>query len=146
INITLLAFLLLFSHMAFSQLDEIFDAAPAAPVAGGVWTLDSGEWMIFDNGVGTTNWRLNTAAFPAYSDPNAAYIANQNIGAGNTSEDYLVTPLVTMPVNPQLRFQTRMTVAGNQGTIYQIRAAAATSDPSLAASFTILVAEFSEDD
>ena len=145
-KITLLILLLFFSHAGFSQWSENFDAAPAAPAAGGVWTLPSGDWNIFDNGVGTNNWRLNTAAFPAFSGANAAFINSQNIGQGNTSIDYLATPLKAIPANAQLRFQTRMTVAGNQGTIYEIRAAAAGSDPALAASYSTLIATFSEDD
>lgn len=138
--------LLLFSHAGFSQWSENFEGAPAAPAAGGVWTLPSGDWHIFDNGVGSFNWRLNTAAFPAFSAPNAAFINNQFIGQGSTSIDYLATPLKTLPPNAQLRFQTRMGVGGNQGTIFEIRAAAAGSDPAVAASYTTLIATFSEDD
>src|SRR5690606_18188872 len=123
-----------------------FDTAPAAPVGGGVWTLASGDWMIFDNGVGSVNWQLNTGPFPAYSTPNAAFITNQNVGAGNTSVDYLATPLVPMPTNAQLRFMTRTTSAGDQGTIYQIRAAPSTADPSLISSYSTLVVEYDEAD
>src|SRR5690606_28880081 len=97
-------------------------------------------------GVGTTNWGLNTAAFPAYSLPNAAFINNQFIGQGNTSIDYLATPLKPIPTNGQLRFHTRMGVGGNQGTLFEIRAAAAGSDPSVAASYTTLIASFTEAD
>jgi gliding motility-associated-like protein len=98
------------------------DALPAT-----TWSLGTGDWAVFDNGVGTgQRWGINSAITTppvVYQGVNSAYVRNENIGAGNTSEDYLATPLVTIPANGQLRFFTRMFTSGNQGTIYQIKIA-----------------------
>ena len=70
------------------------------------------QWAVFDNGVGLTRrWNINTVATNVYQGVNAAYMDRENIGQGNTSEDYLATPLVTVPANGELRFWTRSTIA-----------------------------------
>ena len=112
------------------------------------WTLGTGDWAVFDNGIGTNeSWNINSAvATPplVYAGTNAAYINRENVGAGNTSEDYLATPLVTVPTNGQLRFWTRTTTLGNQGTIYQIKVAPASGNQYNPADYN-LVQQWTED-
>ncbi|MBM6497770.1 hypothetical protein H9X54_000325, partial [Flavobacterium macrobrachii] len=80
-------------------------------------------WLVFDNGFGTaTRWGISTITTPptqVYQGVNSAYINRQtNFSDGQTVEDYLASPLVTIPSNGQLRFWTRAFLAGNQGTVY----------------------------
>ncbi|HEX8268526.1 MAG TPA: choice-of-anchor L domain-containing protein, partial [Flavobacterium sp.] len=146
-RITLLILTLFLTISGYSQ--EFYqDFEGAVNPTSGTWNIGSQNWLVFDNGVGTQNWRTNSAtAYPAYQGTVAAFIDRQNIGAGATSIDYLVTPAIGLVANPQLRFFTRTTVAGNQGTIYQIRVApvATTPDPTNMAAYT-LVEEWTEDE
>ncbi|NUY82722.1 fibronectin type III domain-containing protein, partial [Flavobacterium sp. MAH-1] len=146
-KITLLFFMLLSGFLGHSQLVENFDdASVAVPVTPGPWVLPSGTWQIYDNGVGNLNWTLSsTSVYPANTNPQAAYINRQNIGSGNTSQDYLVSPLITVPANPQLLFNTRTTLAGFQNTVYEVRAALGTSNPLDPASFTIVLGTWNDD-
>jgi gliding motility-associated-like protein len=120
-NFTFLLFALLFSLVGYSQFPttgtEGFESANgpdlALPVAVSPWTLGTGatgnQWAVFDNGVaGSPQRRWDQAPSNFYSGTHAAYInRKQNGAAGVTSEDYLATPLVTVPSNGQLTFWTR---------------------------------------
>ncbi|WP_396139298.1 fibronectin type III domain-containing protein [Flavobacterium sp.] len=135
-KITLLLLFLLSSISSFSQLAlEGFENTPGPDALPSTnWTLETGNWAVFDNGVGSTQrWKINSAmTTPAsvYQGVNAAYIDRENI----TSEEFLATPPVLIPINGVLNFYTRMNTSGNQGTIYEIRVAPATEfqdDPSV---------------
>ncbi|WP_298397370.1 fibronectin type III domain-containing protein [Flavobacterium sp.] len=133
-KITLLIVALLFSIAGFSQFptpgSEGFEGTTgpdlAAPTTPSPWTLGTGattnQWAVFDNGVGLTRrWGINSVVANVYQGTNSAYMDRENIGVGNTSEDYLATPLVTVPSNGQLRFWTRSTISGPNGTEYFIK-------------------------
>ncbi|WP_290839290.1 T9SS type A sorting domain-containing protein [Flavobacterium sp.] len=142
----------LFSFVGFSsnaQFIEPFDDASVAAPTGNTWALPSGTWRILNNGVGTQHFTMSpegSTAFPANTQPHAAFIARENIGAGNTSIDYLVTPATPIPgSNSTFRFNTRTTISGNQFSTYELRAAPASSDPTDMASFTTLLAAWTED-
>lgn len=147
-KILLLLSLILASNQLSAQFYEGFentsgpDALPSTN-----WTLGSGNWAVFNNDVGfVERWKVNnTIVTPpiVYEGQNAAYINRENIGMGNTSEDYLATPLVTIPVNGVLRFKTRTYTAGDQGTIYQIKIATANATQNNPADYT-LYAQFNE--
>ena len=120
-KITFLLFALLFSFVGYSQFPtpgaEGFESTSgpdiATPVAMSPWTLGTGatgnQWAVFDNGVsGSPQRRWDRATTNFYSGAQAAFInRKQNGGAGITSEDYLATPLVTVPTNGLLQFYTR---------------------------------------
>jgi gliding motility-associated-like protein len=120
-NFTFLLFALLFSLVGYSQFPtpgtEGFESANgpdlALPVAVSPWSLGTGatgnQWAVFDNGIaGSPQRRWDQAPSNFYSGTHAAYInRKQNGAAGVTSEDYLATPLVTVPTNGQLTFYTR---------------------------------------
>ncbi|MDR6967264.1 gliding motility-associated-like protein [Flavobacterium arsenatis] len=79
------------------------------------------NWTIFNNNVGTLPWTISNDGYlgsdAAFIDPSA-----ENIGAGNTAQYFLVTPLVQVPVNGEIRFYTkRLTDDANPGIKYQIR-------------------------
>ncbi len=137
-KITFLIMTLLVSLSGYSQFYQDFEEA-VAPTSG-TWVIDDQTWLIFDNGVGSQNWTINPTAFPAHQGDVAAFINIQNVGLNNTAIDFLVTPSVDLPANPQLRFWTRSTNAGDFGTIYQIRVApvATTPDPTDIAAYTVI--------
>ncbi|MBD3584106.1 fibronectin type III domain-containing protein, partial [Flavobacterium selenitireducens] len=147
-KITLLFFMMLLGFLGHSQglVENFDDASVTVPTTPGPWVLPSGTWQIYDNSVGTFNWTLNTTStFPANTNPRAAYINRGNIGIGNVSRDYLVSPLITVPANPQLLFNTRTTLAGFDNTVFEVRAALGTSDPNDPASFTIVLGTWNDD-
>lgn len=116
------------------------------------WTLGSGNWAVFDSGVGQgERWKINSTIVTPPSPPliyegqNAAYINRENIGMGNTSEDYLATPLITIPANGVLSFYSRSFTSGDQGTIYQIKIAPASAQQNNPSAYTLLT-EFTENE
>lgn len=133
-------FLVLISISGFSQvLNEGFESGTFPPVT-------PGNWMVFQNGFGSNAWTTNTA-IPHAGTTAAEINSRQNIGIGNTSKDFLATPLVTIPLNGQLRFWSRSKVNGNQGTKYQIRIAsgAVPANQTDETAYTTLVQEWTED-
>ena len=145
-KITLLLLLLLASISGYSQFTptvEGFESTTGPDALPSTnWTLSTGNWAVFDNGVGLAQrWGIN-ATLP-YQGTNAAYCNRENIGAGNTSEDYLASPLITVPSNGQLHFWTRSFSSGNQGTIYRVMVAPAVGVQTSPASYS-LVQEWTE--
>ncbi|WP_339839072.1 choice-of-anchor J domain-containing protein, partial [uncultured Flavobacterium sp.] len=122
-KITLLIVMLFFSCYGFSQaLTENFEGT-ALPTAGN-WALASGNWKIFDNGIGTAqSWGVIPA--PNSCNGRSAYLNKENVTDGTFAEDWLVTPQVTIPTNGQLHFSTKQTLAANFGSIYTIRVSTA---------------------
>ncbi|MFN7014824.1 MAG: choice-of-anchor J domain-containing protein, partial [Bacteroidia bacterium] len=148
-KITLLLVTLFFSMVGYSQLTptvEGFESTTGpTPLPSTTWSLSTGNWAVFDNGVGLNQrWGINsTVVTPptpplVYQGANSAYVNRENIGQGNTSEDYLSTPLVNIPTNGQLRFYTRTFSTGNQGTLYQIKVAPSTASQTDPAAYTLV--------
>jgi hypothetical protein len=149
-KITLLLIFSLLSFVGFSQglpLEgfENTSSGPDLSTNPSEWTLDTGtlgnQWMVFDNGVGTgQRWDIyNSPAANVYAGVNSASINRENVGQGNTSEDYLATPLITVPTNGRLRFWTRTGTNGPQGNcFYQIKIAPATAVQNNPAEYTLL--------
>ena len=121
-KITLLLFALLFSFVGYSQFPtpgtEGFENTTgldlALPASTSPWTLGTGavgnQWAVFDNGVvGSPQRRWDRTTSNFFAGTQAAFInRKQNGAAGVISEDYLVTPKVTVPANGQLTFNTRL--------------------------------------
>jgi len=129
-KITFLLLAIFFSTVGYSQFTPIVEGFEStsgpddAPSTN--WTLDTGNWLVFDNGVGTAlRWGISTSTAPptqVYQGTNSAYMNRQTSFPENqTVEDYLVSPEVNIPQNGQLKFWTRGFLAGNQGTVYQIK-------------------------
>jgi gliding motility-associated-like protein len=73
----------------------------------------------------------------------AAYLQKENVANGGLiPEDYLVTPQFNVPLEPELRFYSRLTIPGIQGSIYKILIVDLTTTPTAdlnsAASYTEL--------
>jgi gliding motility-associated-like protein len=114
-KITLLLLTLLLSISGISQtIQEGFETTP--------WTTPTTPapgWVTFQNNIGSRPWATSTVAHTGSAA--AEMNSRQNIGVNNTSKDFMVTPLVTIPANGQLRFWAKTLAGGNQGTLYQIR-------------------------
>jgi gliding motility-associated-like protein len=133
-KITLILLMMFFSYTSFSQLPEGFEGT-SLPSSGN-WVLPSGTWKIFDNGIGLAqSWNVIPAP-NACTGTRSAYLNRENVTDGTFAEDWLVAPLTTVPVNGQLRFLSRLTQAGNQGSVYTIRVS--TTSQTVAGSFTTI--------
>lgn len=99
------------SFLGHSQFSENFDLGIPA------------TWTVFDNGVGLAqSWQTTTVPVNVFGGVGAsAEVNRENILQGNTSEDWLVTPMQDIPANFQLKFFTRKGAIGDRGAIYQIR-------------------------
>ena len=131
-KITFLVLATLCSFMGYSQYPENFESSNVTAPNG----FPAG-WLVTDNGVGSVSWEITNNTALVFSGEKAAYINRQEIGMGNTSEDWLISPLVAIPTNGQLRFSTKQALAGDNGTLYQIRISSSTTQSSLA-SYTVL--------
>ena len=137
ITLLLTFFLLSFTSHAQLALEGFETTTGPNPLPSTTWTLGTGNWAVFDNGVGTANrWEVNTAN--VCFGTQIAYVTREFIGQGNTSEDYLSTPLVTIPANGELHFTTRTFSSGNQGTLFQIKVAPAAASQTSPASYTLV--------
>ncbi|MBA4152905.1 fibronectin type III domain-containing protein [Flavobacterium sp.] len=112
-RITLVILLFLLTGVGYSQFNQNFESGIPA------------TWAVFNNGLGTNTWTTTTAVTtpPTVCEGTTAAFMNarQNIGAGNTSQNWLVTPQVLVPANGQLFFQTRSTISGPNDTTYELR-------------------------
>jgi gliding motility-associated-like protein len=144
-KITLLLLFLFISISGYSQLAlEGFEntTGPDAPPSTN-WTLGTGNWAVFDTSGSPVRWETNNAL--PYQGANAAYVNREEIGSGNTSEEYLATPPVQIPTTGVLRFYTRMFTSGPQGTIYQIKVAPVTGSQTNPNDY-VLIQQWSEDE
>lgn len=154
-KITLLLLFLFLSVCSYSQVvmpTEGFDATSgiSGPLPA-TWSLGFGDWKVFENNSGTSipttqYWGINAFAQDLWhSQSQCASVSRENMGAGSVSEDYLVTPPMTINANGvnELHFWTRMFTSGNQGTVYRVMWASAANSPTDPASF-IPLEEWSE--
>lgn len=51
----------------------------------------------------------------------AAYVGRQNIGQGNITQSWLISPQIEIPTNGRLQFTALQTLGADFGTIYQVR-------------------------
>lgn len=132
-KITLLLLTFFFTSLGYAQLPlEGFEGTTFPPTS----------WAIFDNGVGAVNWSTNSNSCQGLL---AAYMNRQNVGQGNSIAKYLATPSVLVPPNGELRFFSRTFTSGNQGTTYEVRLAPGSSAQNDPASYTTLLATYTED-
>ena len=134
-KITSLLLFLFISVSGYSQLPtESFENTTgiSGPLPA-TWTLGTGNWAVFERNSNPTfgtgqSWGINPFATGlAHSGVQSASVSREQINVGNTSEDFLVTPLISVPATGiiELHFWTRMFLSGNQGTIYKVMVAPA---------------------
>ncbi|WP_330443871.1 choice-of-anchor J domain-containing protein [Flavobacterium sp. C4GT6] len=127
---TLMSLMSLLSFYMFGQL----------PQEGFEGTWPPVGWTITDNEIGTEfSWAQSpygSTIQPPYEGDYAAYMDTQNVPSG-TPQDWLVTPQFTVPVNPQLRFFSKMLVPGLSGTTVKVMISTS-SDPSILADYVLV--------
>ena len=128
---TFLPFFLLLSISLFAQPIEKFEGSNTLPVG----------WNQYQNAFGPNQiWKISSlSATPPFicEGLNAAFIDRENILAGNTSEDYLVSKAYTVVANDQLKFRSRQGASGDQGGTYQIKISTNTDKSILGAYVTL---------
>lgn len=99
---------LLVTFYGYSQMPtETFEAGIPS-----TWlTKSDGSTLLW--GTSTDGYMSNGSAF---IDPRT-----DNIGAGNTAKYYLISPLVTIPANGEVRFFTKQSDEADNGSRYEIR-------------------------
>jgi gliding motility-associated-like protein len=85
---------------------------------------------------GTAQWTTDT---DGYQSTRAAFIdpSNDDIGAGKSAQYFLITPLITVPANGEIRFFTKQLYDEDNGNNYQIRLSTA-SQPDVSGFTTTL--------
>ncbi|MCF6131347.1 fibronectin type III domain-containing protein [Flavobacterium wongokense] len=145
-KITLLLLLLLLGSVkGYSQLygqTENFDGGVPSPTGAlpQLWGLPTGAWAIFERNtpatvVSTQTWGINAfAAGLGHNNTECASINRENTGINTTTEDWLATSQVDVPLtgSNELHFWTRLFASGNQGTTFKVMwapAVATQADP-----------------
>lgn len=125
--------MLLCCFCSFAQLaEEDFEGSWSPVVAA---SGSSTDWLILDNGIGLNfTWVQEPHSDPIPSFEGtagtfSAYIDKENVSAGSFAEDFLVTPEFTMPVGGVLTFQSKLSTADVQGSIYRVYILTGDVDP-----------------
>lgn len=124
----------LFTFFSYGQLSEGFEGATFPPTG----------WTSYDNGIGLTRSWTTTMATGlgwVYAGSKSAIITKEDVPSG-IAEDWLVTPLVTVPANGQLRFFARSIANGEQGSIYKVKISTASQNNP--ADFTTTLVTYTE--
>lgn len=94
-----------------AQFFEDFNEGPFPPQG----------WILADNNVGTeVSWQSNFLPYQGYESTPCAFINRENIGLNATSEDWLITPAVTVAPGDALTFYARQTLVGDTGTLFSV--------------------------
>lgn len=109
----LLLLFLVYSYGVFGQLTENFEGSTFPPTG----------WITFETGTGSAqSWSETTNPLFTYQGVGkSAFINRENVLDGTFAIDWLVSPAITVPSSPQLRFQTKTLQSGTQGGIFEIR-------------------------
>ncbi|MUV03923.1 hypothetical protein GN157_09410, partial [Flavobacterium rakeshii] len=124
-------FMLFTAMSSYSQLaQEGFEDTSVWPPTG---------WNIYNNGIGPVQaWKrseLGNDALPPHEGSYAALIEKENVIGDVPAQDWLVTPLVLLPNNAQLRFFSRLSMNGDDGSLYRIMVST-DADPSNLTAYT----------
>lgn len=125
--------LMLFSFTAHAQLSEE-DFELGIP----------SSWDVVHNDAASIDW--DAVSGEGYQGSNAVKInpADDDIGAGNTGEYFLVSPQFTVPSNGIIRFYTKLGANQDNGTQYEIRLSTS-SQPDIDG-FNVTLATWNEDE
>jgi len=107
-------------------------AQPGLPLQGfeGTWTTQTGSgaggpagWALVSEANGPTVWWIQGnggSAQPAFEGTHSAFLDRENVAPGTFATDWLITPLIEMPANPQLHFYSRLFFNADQNTTFKI--------------------------
>ncbi|KGO91964.1 T9SS type B sorting domain-containing protein [Flavobacterium subsaxonicum] len=124
-----------FTLLLFMALISLCGHAQLAPPEGfeGTWTDFTGAmgtggpggpagWAIINQAGPTVWWTQGTVGTQqVFEGDHSAFLENENVQNLTTTEDWLVTPAVTVPANGQLRFQSRLFFNADQSTQFRIK-------------------------
>ena len=120
---TLLAVMALVSLCSYGQLaNEGFEtpwvsSSPNSPAAPPGWTVinEYGPNVTWVHSFG------NTPDQPPFVGNGAAFLNRENAApSANIPKDWLISPSFVAPFNGQIQFQSRLTIAGDQGGTYSV--------------------------
>lgn len=114
---TLLAAFAMMSMCGYAQLpvegfETPWTGSPAAPPG----------WMVINETGPTHTWQQSDPNNPlqgAYEGSHVASLSREFVSSG-TCKDWLISPAFTIPSNGKLDFFSRLTILGNQGSIYKV--------------------------
>ncbi len=137
-KITLLLITLLFSFTGFSQ--ALLQGFETPTTAFGI----PANWARFQSGAAGEIWYTDGTA--PHTGTKHAMLLGENLGVGNSAKYYLATPLVTIPLNGQLRFWVKTSQQGDQGGVFKIKVAsgASAANQTTEAAYTTTLQTFSE--
>ncbi|MGC4040801.1 MAG: fibronectin type III domain-containing protein [Flavobacterium sp.] len=135
-KITLLLLFLFVSLNSYSQLygkTEGFETPGTIGPLPSTWDLgDTGTWAVFERNTPATvgtgqSWGINTVSATPHQGVNFASVSREQIGMGGTSEDFLATSQIDVPLTgiTELHFWTRLFQSANQGTVFKLMVAPA---------------------
>ena len=141
-KITLVLITILFSFSGFSQaLIQGFET-PTTPFGLPL------NWAHFESGAASEIWYTDgaTNGTVPHSGTKQAILLGDNIGVGATAKYYIATPLVTIPLNGQLRFWVKTSQQGNQGGVFKVKVAsgALASNQTTEAAYTTTLQTYTE--
>ncbi|HRG19093.1 MAG TPA: T9SS type A sorting domain-containing protein [Flavobacterium lutivivi] len=133
----LLFLFFIFSSNLFAQFYEDFENTTGPDVLpSNNWTLASGNWLTFSTGSGTTRWDVSNEACDGNGD---AFTPFENIGIGNTSKKYLITPpLFLDQLNPIIKFNVKLINPNNDNTTLKIHLIHENFDPTDANNYSLV--------
>lgn len=109
-----------YGQLAMEGFESPWTGTPAAPQGG---------WVVY-NQIGNITWKqtvLGDTNTPAETGSYAAYLQRENVSPGAPiPTNWLITPQFNGPLNAKLNFSSRLTVLGDQGSIYKIKIAIVT--------------------
>lgn len=137
-KITLLLIIILFSVSGFSQaLIQGFETPTVPPAV-------PANWVTFESGSASEVWFTDPSR--PHNGSNSAMLYGENLGVGNSAKYYIASPLVTIPLNGQLRFWVRTSQQGDQGGVFKVKVAsgAVTSNQTTEAAYTTTLQTYTE--
>ena len=137
-KITLLLITLLFSFTGFSQ--ALLQGFETPTTAFGI----PANWARFQSGAAGEIWYTDGTA--PRTGTKHAMLLGENLGVGNSAKYYLASPLVTIPLNGQLRFWVKTSQQGDQGGVFKIKVAsgASAANQTTEAAYTTTLQTYSE--
>jgi gliding motility-associated-like protein len=141
-KITLLLITILFSFSGFSQaLIQGFET-PTTPFGLPL------NWAHFESGSASELWYTDSVinGIAPHSGSKQAVLYGENLGVGNSAKYYIASPVVTIPLNGQLRFWVRTSQQGDQGGVFKVKIASAAlaSNQTSEAAYTTTLQTYTE--
>jgi len=114
--------------IGFGQLIEDFEGTWAVPT-GAAGAGGPAGWAIVNQAGPDKKWEQGTAG--SYAGAHHAQLLAEDVFNGTTTEDWLITPAVTVPANGQLTFYSKLSTPNTQGNTYEIHISTVTGSTAL---------------